>query len=163
MPKAKQADKDVLIADVFAVQEKVLAAVSSLSPDQQDQVFLGVWCVKDVLAHLVGWDHANLEALQAVRAGRLPEFYAFIDKDWKTYNAMLVSKYRLDDFTELTSSVRASHRALLEMFASVPAEDLEKDFGVRYKGYRVTIGRLLKAELKDEKVHLDQIEQFFGK
>lgn len=163
MRTARHTDKDELIADIITMQEKLLAAACRLAPGQQNQVFLGIWCVKDILAHLVGWDHANLEALQAVRAGRLPEFYAFIDKDWKTYNAQLVAKYRLEDLTELVSSVRAAHKELIDRVKSIPADELDRDFGVRFKGYRVTIARLLQAELKDEKVHLAQIENFFMK
>ena len=66
---AAQAKKEGILADLVETREKILDAASSLSPADQDRVFLGVWSVKDLLAHLVGWDFANLEAAQAILAG----------------------------------------------------------------------------------------------
>jgi hypothetical protein len=43
---------------------------------------------------------------------------------------------------------------------TVPAEELSRDTGVRFRGYKVTIARTLEAEVKDEKVHHAQIEEF---
>jgi hypothetical protein len=50
---------------------------------------------------------------------------------------------------------------LLEFLNTIPAENFNKDFGVRFRGYRVTIQRLLEAEQKDEETHLQQIMDFF--
>jgi hypothetical protein len=53
---------------------------------------------------------------------------------------------------------------LIEYLETVPAEAFEKDFGVRSgRGARVTIARLLQAELEDEQEHLRQIQDFVGK
>lgn len=38
-----------------------LDAASSPSPERQDEVFLGIWSVKDLLAHLAGWDVTNID------------------------------------------------------------------------------------------------------
>jgi hypothetical protein len=43
---------------------------------------------------------------------------------------------------------------------SNPAEEFDRDSGVRYKRYKVTIARLLQAETRDEKTHHKQIEEF---
>lgn len=125
-------------------------------------VFLGTWSVKDLLAHLAGWDFANLEAVEAVLAGRLPAFYAYRDPDWRTYNAMLVARYRRGMLTEMIEQARDSHRQLLDFLQSIPAESLGRDFGVRFRGYKVTIQRLLTAEHGDEMTHLQQIGDFLN-
>jgi len=38
--------------------------------------------------------------------------------------------------------------------------DCDRDFGVRVRGVRVTIERLLRWELADEKAHLAQLRPF---
>jgi hypothetical protein len=58
--------------------------------------------------------------------------------------------------------VRASYAQLLTALQSVAPADFGKDFGVRFRGYRVTIRRLMEAEMKDEQVHCSQILDFFG-
>lgn len=153
-----------LLSTVIATRTDVLQAASGLSPTAQDTVFLGFWTVKDLIAHLIGWDYANLAAAKDIQAGKLPEFYAHYDKDWKTFNAGLVAKYKRDDFEELLALARDSQGQLIEYLESIPRETLEKDFGVRTaRNYKVTIARLLQAELKDGQEHLEQIRNFMAK
>lgn len=157
---AEDMRKEQVIAALVNTRSKLLVAATSLPAVQQDQVFLGVWSVKDLLAHLVGWDYANLEAVRAILAGRLPAFYTHYDHDWQTFNAQLIAEYRKEDLSELCEAARASHQQLVEYVSTVPAEAFDDDRGVRFKGYKVTIGRTLQFEAEDEKVHLDQITSF---
>ena len=148
---AAQAEKDSVIGGLRAAREKILDAVCSLMPAQQDQVFLGEWSAKDLLAHLVGWDHTNRGAVGEILAGRKPGFWAHHDRDWKSYNARLVAEYRRDDFAELIESVESSHRALIEYLEAIPADEYLK---------RKPIGTLLRAEASDEEEHHQQLEAF---
>jgi hypothetical protein len=155
-----QLKKDELIADLIETRRKILDITSSFSPTEHDQVFLGVWCIKDLMAHLIGWLEANRKAAKDIRAGKLPEFYAYKDRDWQTYNALLVSKYKRGSLAKLMSRLQLSHQKLIDLIQNIPAEEFEQDYGVRFNGYKVTIARLLQAELKDERVHYTQIEMF---
>jgi hypothetical protein len=47
--------------------------------------------------------------------------------------------------------------AFLGMLA---AEEFDKDRGIRFKRYKVTIARLLQAEADDEEEHYRQIKDF---
>jgi hypothetical protein len=156
--------KQELLSSLLETRTSILHAASQLSPTARNTVFLGTWTIKDLLAHLAGWDFTNLAAAKDIQAGKLPEFYARYDKDWKTYNAELVAQYKRDDFDELLALVRESQRQLIEHLESVPAEAFERDFGVRSgRGTRVTIARLLQAEWQDEQEHLRQIQDFVAK
>lgn len=156
--------KQEFISGLLETRTSILHAASQLSPAAQDTVFLGIWSVKDLIAHLIGWDFTNLAAAKDIRAGKLPAFYARYDKDWKTYNAELVTQYKRDDFDELLALVRDSHRQLIAYLESLPAEAFERDFGVRSgRGTRVTLARLLQAEWQDEQEHLRQIQDFVAK
>jgi len=160
MSAKAQAKKEEMISELIETRRRILDAASSLPPDKQDEVFLGVWSVKDLLAHLAGWDFTNLQAAKTLLSGQLPEFYSYHDRDWKTYNARLVAEYKRDDFAELLSSVKDSLEKLVAFLETVPAGEFDKDSGVRYKRYKVTIARLLRAETRDEKTHYKQIEEF---
>jgi len=142
-------------------RQSILAEVSNLSKEQQDQVFLGIWSLKDLLAHLIGWDHTNLEAVKSVLTGKVPAFYEHHDRDWQTYNAMLVRKYKKGTFQELLARTRDSQKKLIVFLQTVPPENFNQDFGVRFRGYKVTIQRLLEAERGDEQTHLQQIIDCF--
>lgn len=157
MKKDPQARKQRLLDELSQVRQAVLLAAQSLPAEKQRQVFLGSWSAWELLAHLAGWDRTNVQAARSLQAGELPEFYAFKDRDWASYNALLVSRYAGLDFETLLAEVQAAHRDLLAFMSMAPAEVFDKDYGVRYKGYRVTLGRLLEAELRDERQHLEQL------
>jgi hypothetical protein len=153
----KKAD---LIAGLKDTREKILASASSMPSEKQDQVFLGTWSAFDLLAHLAGWDETNLKAANEILEGNLPSFYAESDRDWASYNAKLIAEFGRDDFEELLTLTRETHASLLNFLKELPADELWVDRGIRARGWKVTIGRLLEAEMSDEKEHLEQINRF---
>jgi hypothetical protein len=48
----------------------------------------------------------------------------------------------------------------MDELQKIPAEDLKRDTGVRARGIKVTIARLLQAELEDETTHFEQIYEY---
>jgi hypothetical protein len=160
MSDKAQQKKDDIISALSQARRKILKVAHILPSDKRSEVFLGVWSAKDLLAHLVGWDYTNIEATKSILSGELPEFYSRHDRDWASYNAFLVERHKTEDYAELLHSVEASHRALVDLLATVPADEFEKDRGVRYKRYKVTIARLLRAEAEDEEEHYRQIKAF---
>ena len=160
MKQTPSALKDDLLFGLKAVRESILSEALALPVEARDRVFLGTWSAMDLLAHLAGWDFTNLQAARDILDGLLPEFYEHHDKDWKTYNAALVAKYKRADFREQIELVREAQKQLIEYLQTLPAEDFKLDMGVRAKGIKVTIARLLQAELEDETTHFEQINEF---
>lgn len=158
-----QAKKERIISKMQRVRSELLTDVARLSRKERDTVFLGIWSVRDMLAHLAGWDFANLDAARSIIKGRLPSFYEHKDRDWQTFNAMLVKKYSRNTFREQRATLKKSQQKLVEYLQTLPPEYFNRDFGVRFRGYRVTIQRLLEADVKDVRTHHQQIVDFFGK
>jgi len=155
--------KEQIISELQKARSEILNEVAALSPKERNTVFLGIWSVKDILAHLIGWDFANIDAVHNVLNGRLPAFYEHYDHDWQTFNALLVERYKKGSFKEIVASVKASHIKLVELAQSVSVEQFNKDFGIRFRRSQVTVQRLLEADIKDVRLHHRQIVDFFGK
>lgn len=150
-----------LLVDLIQARGEVIDVALALPPVAQDIPFLGIWSAHDIMAHLIGWDHAYVEAIEAIRSGRLPAFYAAYDADWRTFNAELVARYKLPTLEQTAAAAQASHRALVSVLESLPADDLNRDFGVRSaRNRRVTIAMLLGVEVQDERTHSAQIRAF---
>jgi len=162
MQTKAEATKQQIIDGLIEVRRQILEVAATLPEEKQVTVFLGIWSVKDLLAHLAGWDVENLEATEAIRAGQLPAFYAHYDRDWRTYNSQLVRRYRLEDYALLMSSVEASHQRLIHHLKTIPADEFGRDRGLRFKRRHVTIAQALQAETRDEWVHLGQLRQLAG-
>jgi hypothetical protein len=159
--KSQVLRKEQVLSNLIEARQRILAEVSKLSEPEQDQVFLGIWSTKDLLAHLMGWDKANLDAAKSVLKGQVPAFYEHRDPDWRSYNAILVKKYKKESMRELLSTAKDSQERLIRFLQTIPPEHFNKDFGVRFRGYKVTIQRLLEAETKDEQAHYQQITDYF--
>src|SRR5512135_721033 len=144
--KKKPRTSTALLSRMQKTRVGLLRTVAALPKGKQERAFIGTWSAKDLVAHLVGWDYTNLDAARCVLAGRLPSFYAYRDPDWQTYNAMLVAEYKRDLLEESLALARDSQLDLLHFLKTVPAELLRKDFGVRFRGFKVTVERLLLAE-----------------
>ncbi len=157
-----QAKKEQVISELKKARSSILTEVVALSTKQRNTIFLGVWSVKDLLAHLTGWDFTNLDAVRSLMTGKVPSFYEYRDRDWQTYNTMLVGKYKRNSFRELLATVKNSQKELIEFLQPIPSEYFNKDFDVRFRGYKVTIQRLLEADIKDNRIHRQQIVDFFG-
>lgn len=156
------AEKADLLARFRVVREAILETAGRIEPQRATAAFVGVWDALDLLAHLIGWDAANLEAARAVLNGKLPDFYGRYDKDWATYNAELVARYRLEGLAAMIAAARASHVELITFLDGLTPEQLLKDQGVRHGNYKVIISRLIEAEARDERKHLEQMETFAG-
>ncbi len=153
--------REQVLANCLGARKKLRDEISQLTSAQHEIVFLGVWSIKDLLAHIIGWDFANYAAVKSVLKGQLPTFYKYRDHDWQTYNAMLVKKYKKDSVQELLADMDASQAKLLKQVDKIPVENFNKDFGVRFRRYKVTIRRLIEADTKDVQIHLEQIVDFF--
>jgi hypothetical protein len=150
-------DKTALLNSFHENRESLLSCARTWPPDQVETIFLGEWSLLDLLAHISGWDDANREAIAAVQAGRLPEFYAHKDPDWRTYNASHVRNYRRPTLEAQLALVQETFEKLMESLTQVGAEDLYRDYGVRYKGWKVILFRLVESDMKDVRVHLEQM------
>jgi uncharacterized damage-inducible protein DinB len=161
MRRTAQAKKQELITDLTEARRALLSAAAALPQADRDTPCLGAWSVHDIVAHLVGWDVANLEAIGAIMQGRLPAFYAHYDADWRTFNAELVAQHKRSMLDETLIAAQASQRLLLDTLDALPAEDVIRDYGVRSpRRRRVTVAMLLSAEAQDERTHCAQIRAF---
>lgn len=154
------AENQPLLTDLFGTREQLLAAAEALSPEVRDVPFIGHWDVHALVAHLIGWDEANIAAIAELARGVQPGFYAHHGPDWADYNATLVARYRRNELVELIAAARASQARLLAAAGALPPGDFDRDYGGRFKGWKVTIARLLRAEQRDEAEHLGPVRGF---
>lgn len=154
--------KDRRIAELVAARRNLIDLVTTLSPEQREEVFLGEWSVKELIAHLIGWDRTYVAAVQDLRASELPGFYAAYDEDWQSYNRNLVQEYLKGDWQDLLAAAKQSHSDLIGYLRTLTEDEFEQDWGVRFRGTPVTISRLIDAEIKDDREHLGQIKAWVG-
>lgn len=163
MRKSEDDRKAEMIEALVSARQSILSAVDLMTPEQYEQPCIGVWCVKDLLAHLIGWDETNLQAVQQILAGERPQFFQYYDKDWQSYNAALISQRRCDPIEALRLSADQSHHRLVTFLHSLTASQVLAGKSSPQNGRPVSIQMLLRAEAKDEQVHAGQVRAFLEK
>lgn len=154
--------KTALIRKFNETRSLILASARLFTDENAGEAFVGSWGILEILAHLKGWDLANLASAKDILLGKVPDFYGEYDRDWASYNAKLVASFKQPDLEKMIEAVDESRAALLEYLEQLSPEDIFGDHGVRRKGYKVTIDRLIAADTKDVLEHLDQIRQFLN-
>lgn len=159
-PNTFEEKKATLISNLNDTRSSILEAAASIPADRVDEAFVGSWGILELLAHLRGWDLTNIQAAKDILSGKVPDFYAESDKDWATYNAKLVSQHRQTDLRSMIDSVESSRSELVAVLNQLDANDIFGDHGVQQGRYKVTIARLIEADIKDGVEHLEQIRRF---
>lgn len=157
--KSAETKKADLISRLVETRLKILNVAAALTPERAEEKFLGSWSARDLLAHLAGWDETNIQAGKEILGGALPSFYAEHDRDWATYNAKLVEEFGRETLEDQLALTTETHEKLIAFLEDLPADELWADRGIRARGWKVTIGRLLEAELSDEEEHYQQVQQ----
>ena len=122
--------------------------------------FVGHWNLMDVLAHLLGWDYTNVNAIEELKAGTTPAFYRHYDPGWAAYNQQLIDRYGAKDWEALRASLLQSQDAVVAMLRLLTAQELTAELSE--PGWRrpVSIAGILRAAISDEREHLAQIRAF---
>ncbi len=153
---------EALIVEFNRVRDELIEAISSVPPGLRDEAFVGDWDVKDIVAHTVGWDYTNIEALPDFRSGRLPAFFARYDADWATINAGLVARYRLADWDASLATLRDSQGAFVDAMRRL-RDDTDLDTVAMWGGRRITLRGMMGAVSRDESEHVAQVRAFLSK
>jgi uncharacterized protein (TIGR03083 family) len=85
---------------------------------------MGAWSVKDVLAHVSTWEEEALKYLPLIaRGGRPPRYAAQGGID--AFNARMAAQKQALPLGEVLEQLAETHRRLIELVRSAPADQLD--------------------------------------
>jgi Mycothiol maleylpyruvate isomerase N-terminal domain len=116
------------------------------------------WTPRDVVAHLIGWNHYTKTGCEQIKQGMVPFYLADADDDFRHVNALSVQTYAWAEKHTLIEALLASFQELLRFLSTVSPEEWETDYGVRYQGEPVTIANTVGALSSDYLAHTKDIE-----
>jgi uncharacterized protein (TIGR03083 family) len=134
-------DKRGALEELETEYRKLQEALSGLNNQQLDEPFYDGWSVKDIVAHMLGWEREMTAALQRIAEGErpVPEGVDYSNSD--DWNA----KFSAIMKNQLPSTVLAEwgqvHGSFVRAARSVPDER----FGIADDGRPKTVNRLLET------------------
>lgn len=98
------------------------AAIRGLSDAQMTEVWLGSWSVKDILAHISGWQHELGPALERMARGEkpIPDGTSYEDVD--AWNAGFAAARTGAPVSQILAELDVSHDYFMAQAAKVPEE-----------------------------------------
>jgi len=107
--------------------------------DRNKEIYPG-WTIRELLAHLTGWDDVTIESLQAHTAGRSPSVSAIHSFD--KYNAQSVSSRKDLDYEHVLEEWRHARHGLRTLIEQLPDDKLSSPVIVPWGG-KPTVTKLL--------------------
>ncbi len=132
--------------------------IDSLLPniDAKKEIYPG-WTIKDLLAHITGWDDATIESLRAHVAGRPPVISAPNGID--EYNDRTVTSRSDLNYDHILNEWRLTRQVLCTIIEQMPEDKFFEPVTLPW-GPRGTVTMLVETFRDHENEHGHDIEQW---
>ncbi len=116
--------------------KNLLATVEKLDERAMNKTFYGDWSVKDILAHIAGWQHTMAGAMERMGRGEKPTPEGVDYSDADGWNARFAGAMRAQNATTVVADLKQSFANYMRAARAIPED--------RY-GDGKTINRLLES------------------
>ena len=118
------------------------------------------WTPRDIVAHLIGWNHHIATGAEQIMRGQLPFYDVDPGPDYSKVNAALVREWADTDRTALLNSLAASTQELTAFLRTIDRSAWDCDFGARHGSETLTVKRTVDDLIADYHHHRVQLEEF---
>ena len=147
-----------------AGMRRLRAAVAAIPEDRRDQIAVGQWTPREILAHIAAWDRALVWGLDELLAGRRP---AVFDEDERAFNVRAVHAWRGKSWHAVEAELEAAHASLMSRLDSLSSDQWRGGLAERWvDGTSLTVGSLFGYRYRGQTHydgHAEEMEAAFDK
>jgi hypothetical protein len=129
-------DKQSVLNELNTEYDKFQETIKGMERDRLDQVFYDQWSVKDIVAHMLGWEREMTEALRRIARGERPTPEGVDYGNSDEWNAKFAARMRGQLPTTVLAEWGQVHGGFLKALAAVP----DDRFGVGKSVNRIAEG-----------------------
>ncbi len=115
------------------------------------------WTIRQLLAHLTGWDDSTIDSLRAHLAGEPPATPA--DRGIDEYNARTVSSRQDLDLEHVLKECLKTRQVLRKIVQEMPEDKFAEQLVVAW-GEKGTVAQLIDTFIEHEKEHAEDIRRW---
>ncbi|GAB4581347.1 MAG: hypothetical protein Fur0022_40940 [Anaerolineales bacterium] len=149
--------REQLIRELDEAREK-MRAVAQLA-DENAEIYAS-WKIKEVLAHITGWDDATIAALRAHTQGHLPATPAERGIDY--YNAETVSTREALSYAHIVREWESTREQLRQVIYNLPDAKLDQPLIFPW-GPTGMVPQIVRIMSHHESKHADEIKELLQK
>ncbi len=144
-------DRDFLLHRLDETRSKIEQLLPEIDP--QKEIYPG-WTIKDMLAHMTGWDDATIDSLRAHVVDRPPSLEAIRSLD--EYNARTVTSRQDLDYDHVLKEWRLTRQVLRTVIEQMPEDKFFSPLIVPW-GEKATVTYLVDMFRDHEEEHTQDI------
>jgi hypothetical protein len=145
-----------LIRETSTELELLLSRLTVAEMNQPGAV--GVWSVKDALAHIAFWERYATNVVKAARNGETPQFDA--EDGTESRNASVVAQYYLTPMGAVIAGWNEAREDLLDQIAGLSDIDLNDPDRFPWSEGRSLVDRIAANSYEHEREHIEQIREW---
>jgi uncharacterized protein (TIGR03083 family) len=150
-----------LIALIRATSTRMELLLAQLSVAEINQPgAVGVWSVKDVLAHIAFWERYTVNMLQSIARGKTPDLLA--DDATERSNASVVAQYYQRPLAAVIADWQQAREDLLEALEDLDHEELNDPDRFAWSAGRSLLDRIAGNSFDHEQEHIEQIRAWMN-
>jgi hypothetical protein len=154
-------DATELAALIRATSTELELLIARLTVAQMNQPgAVGVWSVKDVLAHIAFWARYAASIAQAARHGETPQLDA--EDSTESRNASVVAQYYLAPIGAVLASWNEAREELLEQIQGLSEADLNDPDRFSWSEGRSLLDRIAGNSYEHNREHIAQIRSWMN-
>jgi hypothetical protein len=146
-----------IVSDLKFGRSTLLKAIEGLSERELTETpIYGEWKIKDVLAHVIGWDRRVIAILPLILHDRTSQVSSV---EVQEHNRQSVSVWQDKSFAEVLAAIRSTHQQILDIVSALDHVEIDKR---RERNSRIITIRsyVLDIMLEHERQHALEIEQW---
>lgn len=148
------ADRNFLLNRLDETRSKIEELLPKI--DTKKEIYPG-WTIKDLLAHMTGWDDATIDSLRAHVIGRLPSVPAIRSMD--EYNDLTVSSLKDLDYDQTLKEWRLTRQVLRTIIEQMSEDKFFEPLVVPW-GEKATVTFLVDMFRNHEEEHAHDISEW---
>jgi hypothetical protein len=148
--------REELIAILQRSQAKMIALLDEVDLNRK---IYPLWTIREMLAHLSGWDDAVIAFIQALMAGYVPATPA--SRGINVYNAETVATRESLDYDHIYREYIETRSQLIELLKIVPEEKITAQYTLPW-GEPGTLVDIVNIFGPHEEEHADDVEKIIA-
>ncbi len=114
------------------------------------------WTIKELLAHLAGWDDATIQALQALELGNEPPLLAMRGIDF--YNSQTVAERAELNYDQIVKEWELIRKQLIALLNEMPEELVQKQIVTPWADI-MSVASMVQVMIDHEEEHAEAVEE----
>ncbi len=149
--------RDELIQHYQNSRAKMIVLLDKI--DQNRKIY-PLWTVREILAHLSGWDDATISFIRTILEGGQPGL-TLAAQGIDNYNAESVSTREGLDYDHIYREYLETRRVLLELIHQMPEEQITQKFVLPWGGYG-TLADMVNIFVPHEEEHAEDVQKIIA-